>query len=151
MALFKLFKGSKDELSRLTKKTEGYAYFTTEDKLFHVDTSDTQRMTLNAKKLINEAGVEKGAEDFTSVAYNVTLAVSGWTDSGSGDYIYNYSNSALKCGENGDVPPVITYTSNKKEYGKITDNTLATPGVGIVFHCSVRPTEDIGIIIIDVK
>lgn len=84
-----------------------------------------------------------------SLAYTATLSASGWTASGD-NYIYNYSNSALTCGSTGDVPPIVTYTSNLDEYSQI-DSAEATAGSGIVFTTATKPENDIGIIIIDVK
>lgn len=85
----------------------------------------------------------------TTIAYTVTLASGNWYQSGE-LYLYNYANTALKCGRNGNVPPIITWTSNQDSYNKI-DSAEATVGQGILFQSSEKITEDIGIIVIDVK
>ena len=83
----------------------------------------------------------------TSNTYTTTLIASGWI--GSGDtYTYTYNNSSIKCGANGNTPPLITYSSNQDEYSKI-NSAEAEPGVGIVFTTGTRPTADIGLIITD--
>jgi hypothetical protein len=82
------------------------------------------------------------------------LLAENWTASSNSDgdsiYTYYYANSSITCGTDGTVPPIITYTSNLDEYGKISKAT-ATSGLGIVFEISEKPENDIGIIIIDVK
>lgn len=88
--------------------------------------------------------------DAVSKAYNVTLLASGWTADANGGYIYDYSNTDLACGREGNVPPVITYTSNFEEYSKI-QNAEATAGEGIIFTSLEKPTYDIGLTIIDIK
>lgn len=83
----------------------------------------------------------------TEKAYEATLSVGNWTKQGE-QYIYNYANANLKCGKGGNVPPLITYTSNLDEYSKI-DEATCTVGTGIKFVTSKQPTKDIGIIVID--
>lgn len=89
----------------------------------------------------------------TSVSYKTTLFQDAWTqEESTGKYIYKYANTNLRCGKDGDIPPIITYTSNKTDYSNISsDDTLATPGDGILFKTSTLPSADIGLIIIDVK
>lgn len=103
----------------------------------------------NNLDVYNKQEVNDAVEESTSTAYSATLSSSGWVNSGD-VYTYSYSNSSLTCGKNGNVPPIITYTSNLTEYSKI-DSAEATVGVGIVFTTSEQPEEDIGIIIVDVK
>lgn len=87
-------------------------------------------------------------QNATSLAYSATLFADGWTASGS-QYIYSYSNSSIRCGKSGNVPPLITFTSNRDEYSNIT-SAEATPGTGIIFSISEKPASDIGIIVTDV-
>ena len=61
-----------------------------------------------------------------------------------------YSNANLTCGKAGNVPPIVTYTSNLEEYSKI-DHADATVGVGITFYTKEQPESDIALVIIDVK
>lgn len=109
-------------------------------------TAATARQTLD---VYDKTTVDNKITDATSVAYSTTLNVAGWT-AVSGKFQFTYSNTNLKCGKNGDVCPIITYTSNQTEYSKINKAT-ATPGVGIVFEIDEKPSSDIGIIIIDNK
>lgn len=91
--------------------------------------------------------VSNSIEEVTSKTYTTTLFASGWIASGD-VFTYTYSNTSIKCGKNGDVHPLITYTSNRDEYSKI-DTAEATVGVGIVFTTAEKPEDDIGISIID--
>lgn len=87
----------------------------------------------------------------TTLAYTTTLFVDLWEADGDA-YKYTYSNTELTCGKNGDVPPIITYSSNIEDYNKLDpENTIATPGTGIVFKAIELPTADIGLIIVDNK
>ena len=88
-------------------------------------------------------------DEVTTLAYSATLAQASWVQSGD-TYTYTYSNTNLKCGKNGNVPPIITWTSNQDDYNKI-DDAQATVGTGIIFTANKAIEGDIGIIIIDVK
>lgn len=77
----------------------------------------------------------------------------GW--SGSGPYTQVVTIADLTCGSDGTVSPIISYTSNLDEYSLI-DSATATPKTGstdgyITFNASTKPTNDIGIIVIDVR
>lgn len=84
-----------------------------------------------------------------TASYTATLLANGWANN-NGVYEYTYTNSNLKCGSNGTVPPIISFLSNQEEYSKIT-SAEATAGVGIVFQSAEAPTSNIGIVIIDVR
>ena len=88
-------------------------------------------------------------DEVTTLAYSATLAQASWVQSGD-TYTYTYSNTNLKCGKNGNVPPIITWTSNQDDYNKI-DDAQATVGTGIIFTANKAIKGDIGIIIVDVK
>lgn len=88
-------------------------------------------------------------DEVTTLAYSTTLAKASWVQSGD-TYTYTYSNTNLKCGKNGNVPPIITWTSNRDDYNKIND-AQATVGTGIIFTANKAIEGDIGIIIVDVK
>lgn len=88
-------------------------------------------------------------DEVITLAYSTTLAQTGWVQSGD-TYTYTYSNTNLKCGKNGNVPPIITWTSNQDDYNKIYD-AQATVGTGIIFTANNAIEGDIDIIIIDVK
>lgn len=88
-------------------------------------------------------------DEVTTLAYSATLVQASWVQSGD-TYTYTYSNTNLKCGKNGNVPPIITWTSNQDDYNKI-DDAQATVGTGIIFTANKAIEGDIGIIIVDVK
>lgn len=83
----------------------------------------------------------------TSNSYSITITPANWATSGS-KFTYTYSNTAIRCGKTGSVPPIITYTSNQKEYSYI-ESAVATAGTGIVFTATTKPTSNIGLIIVD--
>lgn len=93
--------------------------------------------------------VDDAVKTSTSIAWAATLYANGWTGA-TAPFIYSYSNAAITCGKNGNVPPIITYTSNLEEYSNI-DSAEATIGVGIEFTASKKPQNDINIVITDVK
>lgn len=88
-------------------------------------------------------------DEVTTVSYTATLAQANWVHSGD-TYTYSYSNTNLKCGKNGNVPPIISWISNHDDYNKI-DDAQATVGSGITFTASKAIEGDIEIVIIDVK
>ena len=88
-------------------------------------------------------------DEVTTVSYTATLAQANWVHSGD-TYTYSYSNTNLKCGKNGNVPPIISWISNHDDYNKI-DSAQATVGSGITFTASKAIEGDIEIVIIDVK
>lgn len=92
--------------------------------------------------------VDNKLKDATTVSYTTVLTVDDWKEDLSSGYVWEYQNKNLKCGAKGNVPPEITFTSNRDEYNDI-DSAMAEPGVGINFYISEKPQEDIGIIIID--
>lgn len=92
---------------------------------------------------------EDKVDEVTTLAYTTTLAASGWVAS-EDLYTYTYTNTDLKCGKNGNVPLIISYTSNKDDWSKV-DSAEAEPGQGIIFTSSKAIEGDIGIVIIDVK
>lgn len=109
----------------------------------------TPAVARQALDVYDKKSVDDKVTDATTEAYATTLNVAEWTAQ-DGKFQFTYSNTNLKCGKNGDVCPIITYTSNQAEYSKINGAT-ATPGVGIVFEIDEKPSGDIGIIIIDNK
>lgn len=93
--------------------------------------------------------VGEKVDEVTTLAYTTTLAASNWVAS-EDLYTYTYTNTELKCGKNGNVPLIISYTSNKDDWSKI-DSAEATAEQGIIFTSSKAIEGDIGIVIIDVK
>lgn len=91
--------------------------------------------------------IDNKIKNATTVAYEATLDVESWVP-GDGESTYTYENEQLKCGKNGDVPPLITFSDNQEEYSKI-ESAEATKGQGIVFHIKETPQNPISIIIID--
>lgn len=104
-----------------------------------------------------EASADKLTENIeaaTASVYNdIVLEAANWEevteeDSETVYYTYTHSIETLRCGKNGDIPPIINCLSNKDEYNNIYD-AEATAGVGIVFKSSVQPENDITVMIID--
>lgn len=89
--------------------------------------------------------VDKNA---TTKAWEYTLTVAGWTADPAGGYVQEYSNALLQCGAAHNVPPEITFKTNRDEYNKI-ESAMAESGVGIKFYIKEVPAKDIDIIIID--
>ena len=173
MALFKISKGNEANLPK--NAIEGHAYFTIDENNFYIDveTADVAVMGESRKQvnanlavyaeaaaMIQDGEIEISAEqiaqlmqdieDATSVAYNKTLAASAWTEAGEGIFTCVISLPELTCGSLGDIPPIISYRSNREEYSLITE-AVADAGTGITFFASEKPAADIDIVIIDVK
>lgn len=83
-----------------------------------------------------------------SACYSVSVRSTDWALSGN-YYIYNYSNTDLKCGSDGKVPPIIRCRTGQESYNKINKAT-ATAGSGIQFRSSEAITRNMLIDIIDV-
>lgn len=83
-----------------------------------------------------------------STCYAVSVKSTDWALSGN-YYIYNYSNTDLKCGSDGKVPPIIRCRTGQESYNKINRAT-ATAGSGIQFRSSEAITGNMLIDIIDV-
>lgn len=135
MATMPSFKyGTKAKLPSAT--TNGRLYFTTDTDELYADYPDASG-AVKRHKMTPDAG---GAQ-----AYKVTLTAANWSGT-----TYTYANKAIKCGTNGDIPPIITYTTNQTEYNLLTAAT-ANPGTGITFTASSKPVSNIDLIIIDFK
>ena len=166
MALFQIFKGDEEDLMH-KKLHEGYAYFCEDTGKLFIDISngidgtetDLYRIPLNSKAanglFVDDSFVEaesfatlEDVSDATSQAFVAILAANGWQGN-EAPFTYNYINSDLKCGINGNIPPIISCTSNNEEYSKI-DSAIATPGSGIVFSAEIKPEENITITITDI-
>lgn len=151
-----------------SKMHDGYVYFCADTGEFFVDVdlsgngSDLKRVpitaltaarlsngerTIDVDNLYSKEELDDKLKESTTVAYTTTLVHTAWNNLNN-EYMLNYENKELKCGAAGNVPPEITFTSNREEYSKI-DRAIAEPGVGIKFYISDLPEEDIGIIIID--
>lgn len=176
MALFKIYKGKKEYLPSTLH--EGYVYFITDEGCLYVDISDEERVKVNgfrAYGLIDEDGEEIEVENLakltdlsqleekideklkkidlsaaTTKAYEVTLEVGKWQADSGNKYKYEYENAELTCGNDGNVPPIITVISGQADYDLI-ESAEATAKQGIEFITSSKPAGDIKIIIIDNK
>lgn len=102
----------------------------------------------NNLSVYSKAEMDQAIANSTTVAYSTTLESAEWATDPAGGFVYTYSNTSLRCGKNHDVPPEVTFTSNREEYNKI-DYAMAEAGVGIKFYIEKRPANDIGIIVID--
>lgn len=95
----------------------------------------------------SKAEVNSNIDKVTSKAYTATLSAGSWTLDGE-VYKMSYLIDSLKCGADGTVPPIITYTSNLEEYSKI-EKATATPGFGVTFEIKEKPSNSIDVIIVD--
>ena len=77
----------------------------------------------------------------------VVLSKDNWVES-NGQYTYTYSNTNLKCGNDGTVSPMVACVSNMDDYANFI-SASGERGVGIVFTSSAQPANDIEINIID--
>lgn len=95
-------------------------------------------------------------ETFTS--YIINVSSSGWTADGTtGNYKYVYTNTALKCGSDGNMAPIISYENDSispvssaalDDYAKIY-NAVCTAGVGITFYANAAITNTLTLKILD--
>lgn len=99
-------------------------------------------------QVYSKTEVDDALKNATTVAYTHTLVQTGWQPETGGGFVYIYANTDLKCGKAGNVPPEVTFSSNREEYNKI-DYAMAEPGIGIKFYIEKAPSNDIDIIIID--
>lgn len=78
--------------------------------------------------------------------YTTTLASGSWSNTTPATY--TYVNASLACGKDGTIPPIIDCTSGSTGYAMI-DTAIATAGTGITFTAAIKPSEAIGIRIMD--
>lgn len=109
-------------------------------------TAETARSNLD---IYSKSETDTEIDSVTTTTYTATLATTGWVSNGD-KFQYEYQNTALTCGKTGNVPPLITYTSNFDEYNTL-ESAEATPGTGILFIASAKPKNAIDLLIIDNK
>lgn len=90
--------------------------------------------------------------------YSISVSSSGWTADGTtGNYKYVYTNTALKCGSDGNMAPIISYENDSTspvssaaldDYAKIY-NAVCTAGVGITFYANAAITNTLTLKILD--
>jgi len=84
----------------------------------------------------------------TTVSYPHTILVGDWIED-AGAFVATWNEAKLQCGKAHNVSPLITYTSNKDEYSKISYANADYENHQIKFYIDKRPSENIGILIID--
>lgn len=100
----------------------------------------------------------------TYKTYAITVSSSGWGADGiTGNYKYVYTNTALKCGSDGNIAPIINYnnvdssgeptTSSASsaaldDYAKIY-SAVCTAGTGIIFYANAAVTNTLTLKILD--
>lgn len=109
--------------------------------------SQSAGATIENKTTFSQKQITTKLNEISSKKYTASLVASGWTSSGS-NFIYAYDNTNLRCGKDGDLPPIIQCNSNQTEYNYITSANV-TPGEGIEFVASEKPASAINITIID--
>jgi hypothetical protein len=151
MALFKIGKGNSKNLP--TEKKEGYAYFTTNDGKMYIDVDNSTRVALNAANAdtIGDSSysytattIHSGLDAASAKVYTATINTGDWPS--SSPFTYTYSKTSLRCGTDGNVPPII-YSSSDDFY--LITSAAAAKGSGIVFTASSKPTNAIELTIID--
>lgn len=104
-------------------------------------------------EVYSEEETDTAINKATSFSYTRTLSLSGWKQSGE-DYVQTVEIPELRCGKNGNVPPLVTWNGDQESYDSYCAIVRgeATPGVGIQFQVSGddMPDTDIEIIVIDV-
>lgn len=96
----------------------------------------------------------------TYKSYAVTISSSGWiTDETTGNYKYVYTNTALKCGSDGNIPPIISFgnideTGNPAPSSYLDDyaniyGASCTAGTGITFYANAAVTNTLTLKILD--
>ena len=78
--------------------------------------------------------------------YTTTLSSGSWSNTTPATY--TYVNASLACGKDGTIPPIIDCTSGSTGYAMM-DTAIATAGTGITFTAAIKPSEAIGIRIMD--
>lgn len=78
--------------------------------------------------------------------YTTTLSSGSWSNTTPATY--TYVNASLACGKDGTIPPIIDCISGSTGYAMI-DTAVATAGTGITFTAAIKPSEAIGIRIMD--
>ena len=162
MALFKTVV-DEDDLASLPFH-EGYAYFCKESSKFYIDIIDENdephRVSFNSNAAdgLMQNGTYLEAEEIAtltdvsqaaSAAYRLTILPSNWKQTNKGNYLCTKAIPTLKCGQNGDIPPIVSPASNRQEYSLIVD-AIATAGQGITFIAEEQPKQSIEVVIIDV-
>lgn len=84
----------------------------------------------------------------TTTAWETTLFANQWVGT-TVPFTYVYTNESITCGKAGNVPPIITYLSNRDEYSLIDSADIDLSTHQITFSASKKPTGDIKIIITD--
>ncbi len=104
-------------------------------------------------EVYDKTAVDDKIDEVTTKAYSFTLRAAGWVTNGDVT-TYELAVAGLTCGKDGNVPPIVTYVTNRDEYSNI-DSAEADPvGKKITFTVNTaknKPTQDIQIIVVDVK
>ncbi len=97
--------------------------------------------------------VDTKVNEVTTKAYTFTLRAAGWVTTGE-VVTYELTVDNLTCGKDGNVPPFVTYLTNKEEYSNIDEANADVPTKKIIFKINTvknKPQNDIQIVVIDVK
>ena len=91
-----------------------------------------------------------GTSAVHSIAYEYSIAPADWSENRdqNGYYTYKYVNTALRCGVQENVPPIISCADKYSEYYLI-DRADAVSGDGITFYASEKPATRIDLTIVD--
>ena len=138
MAEFKVFRGPEKDLTlEAVPFHDGYVYFTNDKGNFYIDTISNGE---EKRILVNDEAASKAVE--------VEIKPTDWQEN-ENKYSYTLKIKGLTCGQKGNVPPIITYSSNQIEYSKIESAEADPDAETIKFIIAERPTNTIGLIITD--
>lgn len=161
-----------DMLGRVLRKQSYYegvylAFHTIHAKGFHLFCilnmfgEDSETTLRNNLEVYSKTEVDHKLADInveTYKPYTITVSSSGWTTDGTtGNYKYVYTNTALKCGSDGNMAPIISYENDSTspvssaaldDYAKIY-NAVCTAGVGITFYANAAVTNTLTLKILD--
>lgn len=107
----------------------------------------------NNLEIYSKEETDTAVNKVASFSYARTLTLNGWKQSGN-DYVQSVQIPELRCGKNGNVPPLVTWNGDEDTYDSYCTilGGEATPGSGIQFKVSGdnMPDSNIEIIIIDI-
>lgn len=154
MALFKVYHAV-DEDDLPASRVQGNSYIIdNEEKDFlqwkvDVGANAGDRKGIASEGLIYEDGDMKTPDAITPSAFpSIVLTTSGWVI-GAENMTQTVTVPGLKCGKNGDMPPIIQCTYNKDDYYKLSDAIADGETITFTMDGTTRPESRIELTIID--
>lgn len=154
MALFKVFHAVDEEDLPLNRVSGNSYIIDDEEKDFlqwkvDVGTDNDDRRGIASEGLIYGDGVMVRPEAITPTAFaQVRLLTGGWT-TGNNVLTQTVTIEGLKCGKNGDIPPIIQCISNKEDYSRIDSAMVNGENITFTILGTDAPSSNIELTIID--